>query len=470
MPHGDPDGLGIRTIFVEDRPAARELKRGALAVIEGPDAGLVVEVNRKKTYLGRSTACDVALRDPSVSGNHAELEAIEGGFLLRDLDSTNGTFIGETRVVEVFLHPGCQFRMGSSVVEFRGAGGVVEIPLSHQDRFDDVVGRSVPMRELFATLEKVAPSDLTVLIEGETGTGKERIARAIHNKSRRASRPYVVLDCSAIPRDLMESVVFGHEKGAFTGAVSQRKGAFEQADGGTIFLDEVGELDIELQPKLLRVLESRELKRVGGDKTIRVDVRVVAATNRDLRAMVGENGFREDLYFRLSVIQVDLPPLRSRREDVVLLAQEMLAAMRERTRFDTVCTLAQDAMEALMRHTWPGNVRELKNVLERAASLADSPLLRAQDLFLTGMNPVTASHAAVADAAPAAGGAYRFDATAEYKVAKQEVLEAFEREYLDSLMARTEGNISAAARDSGLTRYHLREMLKKHELVDKFRR
>ena len=461
MPGNRDDNLGIKTIFVEDQAMARELKRAVLAVVEGPDAGRKFEISKQKTFVGRSGVCDITLNDPAISGNHIEIDAIEGGYRLRDLESTNGTFMGETRIAGIYLHPGCRFRVGSTVMEFTSLGDVVSIPLSRMECFGDVAGRSVPMRELFATLEKVAPSDLTVLIEGETGTGKERVARSIHRQSRRTSRPYVVLDCSSIPKDLMESVVFGHEKGAFTGAVGTRKGAFEQADGGTIFLDEVGELDLALQPKLLRVLESRELKRVGGDRTIKVDVRVVAATNRDIRAMVAENTFREDLYFRLSVIQVELPPLRKRIEDVTVLANEILADLDEKTRFDSALSLDAVALEELLKHTWPGNVRELKNVLERAASLADGPMLQRHDLFLSGVNP---------PAAPSRGGSFGFDPDADFKTAKQAVLDEFEVQYLDGLMSRTEGNISAAARESGLTRYHLREILKKHDLVDKFRK
>jgi transcriptional regulator with GAF, ATPase, and Fis domain len=454
--------LGIRTIFVEDRPTSRELKRATLFVVDGPDQGKSVSITKGKTFIGRSGVCDLTLVDPAISGNHLEIEAVEGGFLLRDLDSTNGVYLDNTRISEIYLNPGCRVHMGSTVLEFRTSAETVTIALSKDDCFDLVVGRSVAMRELFATLEKVAPSDLTVLIEGQTGTGKERVARSIHNMSRRAKKPYVVLDCSSIPRDLMESVVFGHEKGAFTGAVSMRKGAFEQADGGTIFLDEVGELNLTLQPKLLRVLESRELKRVGGDRTINVNVRVVAATNRDLRSMVGEAEFREDLFFRLSVIQVEIPPLRNRVEDIALLTEEMLRDLDPKTRFDEPLSISQEALEDLRRHSWPGNVRELKNVLERAASLADSSHLERHDLFLTGLK---------AGAVPEIStGQFTFDASTDYKTAKQSVVADFEERYLDQLMERTSGNISAAARESGLTRYHLREILKKHEMVDKFRR
>lgn len=463
MPVSDKqdEDLGIRTIFVEDQPTVRELKRALFTVEEGPDAGKTVEFDKQRFYIGRSEACDLTLNDPAASGNHVEIDAVEGAFILRDLNSTNGTYLGETRVSEIYLHPGCRFRMGSTIISFHTSGDIVRIPLSKENRFGNVVGRSISMRELFATLEKVSPSDLTVLIEGETGTGKERVARSVHNMSRRSTRPYVVLDCSSIPKDLMESVVFGHEKGAFTGAVATRKGAFEQAHGGTIFLDEVGELSLDLQPKLLRVIETRELKRVGGDRTIKSDVRVLAATNRDLRTMVSEGAFREDLYFRLSVIQVEIPPLRERAEDVILLVEEMLEELNDSSRFDQSLELSTDALEELQRHGWPGNVRELKNVLERAASLADGPLLQRHDLFLTGMNP-----GPIAQQKPV----FNVDPTTDYKTAKHLVLEEFERQYLDSLMEKTTGNISAAARKSGLTRYHLREILKKHEMVDKFRR
>ncbi len=234
------------------------------------------------------------------------------------------------------------------------------------------------MREIFATLEKVSPSELTVMITGETGTGKELIARGIHNASPRRQKPFVVLDCGAIPRDLIESTLVGHEKGSFTGAGGQYRGCFEQAQGGTIFLDEIGELDIGLQPKLLRVLEQREIKRVGGDRTVKVDVRVLAATNRDLRAMVNQGTFREDLYFRLSVIHVELPPLRERREDIAALAHHFLREVASRR--GTTMSLSPDAVHAITSHPFPGNVRELRNVVERVASLASGPVITSSDL------------------------------------------------------------------------------------------
>lgn len=467
--------LGLRTIFVAARPTAMELQKAKLVVVDGPDLGVETVINKYRTFIGRSSVNDLTLEDQQVSSTHAEIEASEDGYVLRDLGSTNGTFYEDARIREVYLRPEMRFTIGRSTLQFVPLEEVVEIPLSEKDSFGRVTGRSLRMREIFALMEKVAPSDLTVLITGETGTGKERLARSIHDISRRAAGPYVVLDCSAIPRDLAESTVFGHEKGAFTGATSQHKGAFEQADGGTIFLDEVGELELSLQPKLLRVLENREIKRVGGDKTINADVRVVAATNRDLRKMVAEGTFREDLYFRLSVIQCQLPPLRERKEDVELLVDDFLNMFAGRRADLGRVRLSQNAMKTLLDHSWPGNVRELKNVIERAVSLADKPMLEPADFRLRGASIGGELKSAETSSAPRDpvdaddGFRFQFNPENEYKDAKQEVLDQFERIYLQDMLDRFDGNLSKAARNVGLTRYHLRELLKKHELLEDFR-
>jgi transcriptional regulator with GAF, ATPase, and Fis domain len=310
------------------------------------------------------------------------------------------------------------------------------------------------------------------------------VARAVHNTSPRQSKPFVVLDCGSIPRDLIESTLFGHEKGSFTGAIGQHVGCFEQADGGTIFLDEIGELDITLQPKLLRVLEQREIKRVGGDRTIKVDVRVLAATNRDLREEVNRGQFREDLYFRLSVVHVELPPIRDRREDIPVLANHFLRDIAQRRGMQM--SFGPDAMTAMIGHAWPGNVREMRNVVERAAALSDGPSITRADLvFGREMGPsVSASNdlarAGVAGAQRAAakqagvdlpigsGRAY-FDAALlkpglGFKQTKLTVVDAFESAYLDALVTRNDGNITRSAHEAGLTRYHLRELLKRHGL------
>jgi transcriptional regulator with GAF, ATPase, and Fis domain len=298
-----------------------------------------------------------------------------------------------------------------------------------------------------------------VLVTGETGTGKEMIARGVHQSSPRRHKPFVVLDCGAIPKDLIESTLFGHEKGSFTGAVGQHHGCFEQAHGGTIFLDEIGELDINLQPKLLRVLENRELKRVGGDRLIKIDVRVVAATNRDLRQMVNAGTFREDLYFRLSVIHVELPPLRDRKDDIPALAETFLKDIGQRRGMQM--EFAPDALQMMTTHSWSGNVRELKNVIERAASLCEGPLVRRSDLMFN--RDTTPSRAATTSTVEA-GGMPEIPAGLDFKEAKQRIVDAFELQYLRALLERHDGNITRSAQEAGLTRYHLRELLKRHGL------
>jgi len=350
-------------------------------------------------------------------------------------------------------------RLGNTVIRFEHGPGSIEIDLSRREQFYDLVGHGVRMREIFAVLEKVAASDLTVLVRGETGTGKELVARAIHRASKRSQRRLVVQDCSAIPANLIESILFGHERGSFTGAADRKRGCFEVADGGTLFLDEIGELDIGLQPKLLRVLETREVQRVGGTRMIPVDVRVVAATNRDLRQMVNDGTFREDLYYRLSVVQVDLPPLRERPEDIPVLAQQFLdesskrGPQEERKHF----TIMRDAMTKLQAYPWPGNVRELKNTIERAVSLADRPELGMHDLL-------PASQKTPPVVFPGGTAEQFVDNGIPFKDAKQRVVDAFEAQYLKAVLDKHGDNISQSARAAGLTRYHLRELAKRYGL------
>ena len=265
MEQGDDDepssfeNSGLTTLFEGDWATVRRLRKGKLVVVAGADQGKELEMSRPRITGGRSIICDLVLTDKAVSGTHFEVSARDDGYRLRDLNSRNGIFCGDLRIREVYLRPGTLFRIGHTQIQFQPMQDVVEIELSKRDRFDAVIGSSPAMREIFATLEKVSPSDLTCLITGETGTGKEMVARALHNLSPRKKKPFVVLDCGSIPRELIESTLFGHEKGSFTGAVAQHTGCFEQANGGTIFLDEIGELDISLQPKLLRVLEQREI-------------------------------------------------------------------------------------------------------------------------------------------------------------------------------------------------------------------
>jgi transcriptional regulator with GAF, ATPase, and Fis domain len=457
----------LTTVFDGGRPTVRHLRKSKLVVGSGPEQGREVEIGKPRITGGRSIINDLVLSDKAISGSHFEILARDDGYRLRDLDSTNGTFVGDLRIREVWLKPGQEFRVGHTQLRFVPMQDIVEIPLSKRDTFEDVTGSSVRMREIFATLEKVAPSELTVMITGETGTGKEMIARGIHQASPRKSKPFVVLDCGAIPRDLIESTLFGHEKGSFTGAVNQHQGCFEQAHGGSIFLDEIGELDINLQPKLLRVLENRELKRVGGDRVIKIDVRVVAATNRDLRAMVNNSTFREDLYFRLSVIHVELPPLRERKEDIPALAEEFLREIAARRGLPM--TFSPDAVASLQSHSWPGNVRELKNVVERAASLNEGSIVQRPDLMFNRDSMSRASLPSTAASERGSNGEVAVPTIApglDFKEAKQRIVDAFELAYLRQLLERHEGNITRSAQEAGLTRYHLRELLKRHRLTN----
>src|SRR5690554_513266 len=336
--------------------------------------------------------------------------------------------------------------------------------------FHGVLGRSAPMRELFALLKKIAPTELTCLIEGETGTGKERVARAIHGASARAEKPYIVLDCSAIPETLVESYLFGHEKDAFTGAGILRKGVFEQAQGGTLFLDEIGELDLDLQPRLLRVLENREFKRVGGSRTIRSDCRIIAASNRALGELVGAGHFREDLYFRLSIMRVGLRPLRERPEDIGLLAEHFLGEFGPDTG-GISRRLSPGALGALHYYAWPGNIRELKNVIARAANLCEHAVIEARDLRLgpggvdfsqAGLRPTTDDN----NEALGARGAVDVpvDLGLDYKDARAQLLTHFERVYLERILSENAFNISKSARSAGISRYYLRQLLNKHGL------
>jgi DNA-binding NtrC family response regulator len=507
-----PQNLGFETLYVGDRATARRLRKTRVLVVDGPDKGKTYDLDKPKSTIGRSSICEVRLNDRSVSGSHAEFEATESGVIVRDLGSTNGILLGETRLREAVVPIGTRLKMGNSTLQLVPVEGVVEIPLSKEDQFFEMVGRSVIMRQVFAQLERVAGSDITVLITGETGTGKELVARALHKSSRRLKAPMVVQDCSAMPQTLVESVLFGHEKGAFTGASERKTGSFEQAHGGTLFLDEIGELPLDQQSKLLRVLENKEIRRVGGEKTIAVDVRVLAATNRDLRQMVSQGQFREDLYYRLAVVTVELPPLRARRDDIALIANALLARFCERNPTLGPRTFDSQALNRLLSMPWPGNVRELRNVIERAASLTDGTQITVSDLAPAGavdktppagVAPITAATAeavlasaaqaqrhghkqsesssvlpadlptpsaqsipteATATAAPGAAHGYESLSQLPFKDAKARLLEAFEPAYLRALLARHNGNITRSANDAGLTRYHLRELCKRYGL------
>jgi DNA-binding NtrC family response regulator len=410
------------------------VRRATLRVVRGPDAGRELELGERTcAVIGTSAECDLVLADDSVSHTHAELRAEPDGFVLRDLDSTNGTRLGELRVREVVLAGKAQIAVGETVLELRLGRGEIEHELSGHGRFGDLIGTSPAMRRVFAQLERAAPTASTILLQGPSGTGKDLAAWSIHAASPRAGGPFVAVDCGAIPRGTIESELFGHVKGAFTGAVSDRDGLVAEAHGGTLFLDEIAELPLELQPKLLRVLEQHQVTPVGATRPRELDLRVIAASHHDLRGRVERGKFREDLYFRLAVVQIALPPLRERRADIPELAR--LFALELRPDLDVERVLGPELVAALARHDWPGNVRELRNVVERLLAIGElATPLRGQ---------------ARAPAQP-------------YAQARRDAIDRFEREYCRELMLAANRVAAEAARRAGLSRQMWHRLLKKH--------
>ncbi|MCA9705972.1 MAG: sigma 54-interacting transcriptional regulator [Myxococcales bacterium] len=449
----------MTTVFSPEH-THRQLRRVMLRVKAGPDMGTQSTVARSRITIGRSAVNDLVLTDSSISGTHAEIVLGDDGVQVHDLDSTNGTFIGAIRIRSAWIEPGMVIKVGKTEIELIQADQV-QVPISGEDHFGALYGRSPAMREVFAILERVAPTEMSVLIGGQTGTGKELVARALHDESPREKGPFVVLDCGSLPRELAEAAILGHKKGSFTGAVNDRPGCFEEADGGTLFLDEIGELPLDLQPKLLRVLDRREVQRIGESQVRKVDVRVVAATHRDLRMMVGQGSFREDLYFRLSVMTVDLPPLRERGDDVVMLAERFLEDMVRMMNGALPRPVFGDAArDALMAEAFPGNVRQLKNVVQRAAHLCRNGVIEPSDLHLGRREdrPMASKAESSADEDTGLDPAL-FEQP--FKEAKQAMVDAFERAYFSRLLAKTDNNLSRASAEAGITRYYLRELLKR---------
>ncbi|MBK9036065.1 MAG: sigma 54-dependent Fis family transcriptional regulator [Myxococcales bacterium] len=439
----------MATVFSEALDGPPRPPRCQVVVIEGPDRGRACKVGDRAIVIGTDRDVGLVLSDDRVSGRHLELAADGAGFRLRDLGSTNGTWFEGSRVAEAHVAAGATLKLGRTAVRIEPEAQPLELAPSQARRFGELVGESLAMREVFAVLERVAGADVTVLVEGETGTGKELVARALHHASPRRGGPFVAVDCGALPEGLLDSELFGHVKGAFTGAAAPRGGLFARADGGTIFLDELGRVPPSVQARLLRVLEERVVRPLGGDRERAVDVRVVAAARDDLDAEVAAGRFRADLLYRLGVVRLRLPPLRSRREDLAILTTAIL-----RARGLDAPTPSGPGLDRLMAHAWPGNVRELRNVLDRALAL--TPGARAfADL------PIRIDPAAGADDEPLP---VRTDLP--YADAKQLVVHGFERRYLADLLARTDGNVAAAARAADLDRKHLRTLARRHGLLD----
>ena len=415
--------------------------RGGLVTL--PD-GKAVTIDVDPVIVGREEGAQIRIDDPEASAVHCELRAVNEGILVKDLGSTNGTLVGSLRVNEVVVTTRTEVLVGQTrlVVE---PSTKQRVDVGYADRFGELVGSSPKVRRVFGVLEKVARTPLSILILGETGTGKEVVARSVHEASDRKGGPFVVVDCGSIPSTLAESLLFGHEKGSFTGATERKKGALAEAHGGTLFLDELGELPIDIQPKLLRALAERQVKRVGGSSFEPIDVRVLAATRRDLAAEMNAGRFRSDLYFRIAQVRVELPALRERLDDLPMLVDEVC----KRSGSADAAGVVLDWIERrLGAHDWPGNVRELVNVVQVAATLAATP--EAIDDVLT----------LARDAGTGSDGPQRPQTA--FAEAKRGAVASFERDYFAQLARAAKGNVSEMARQSGMERHHVRAYLRKY--------
>jgi transcriptional regulator with PAS, ATPase and Fis domain len=438
------------TLAIQTDSNTLRVKKCKLLAISGTQQGQEFILDKDIFTIGSSRHSDLQIEDTTVSRRHCEIRVSPDGCTIRDLGSTNGTMVRGVRVTEAFLTQGTEFQLGNTRLVFCPMQETMEYAVSRSESFGALQGTSVPMRRVFHLAETYAPTDATVLIEGETGTGKEVLAEAIHKRSRRASKPFVVIDCASLAKELVESELFGHTKGAFTGASIDRAGAFEFANGGTVFLDEIGDLAPELQPKLLRVLEKREVRRVGSNHMTPVDVRILCATNHELQNQVNNGRFREDLYYRLSVVHIEMPPLRRRKEDIPVLVRRFLRDFRGEKAEQDIKDLAT-AIRGLEQHDWPGNVRELRNLVELACcSGRDSLELSA---FFSLGRVKTARQEPEAPV---------FSADEPFKTVKNRLVSDFEKRYIEAILARHGGNISRAAQQAGIERAYLQRLIKKY--------
>ena len=418
----------MATVYRVTRPSAFSFAGARILVVRGPDRGRALAINDEEVIVGSAPTASLVLRDPAVSRNHFSIRLLNDGYLCTDLQSTNGTWLSKHRIVSAFIEPGDTLEIGDSRVRLESRRQRFELPLSQADGFGKLLGRSAAARRMFALLETVAPQDVTVLLVGESGTGKDLAAESIHDASRRAGHPFVVVDCGAISPALMESELFGHERGAFTGATDRRTGAFAEAHGGTLFLDEIAKLPFDMQPKLLRALDRRQVKPVGSDHPLDVDVRVVAASDRDLRVDVNHGVFREDLFYRLNVVTIKMPPLRERTEDIPLLANHF----RRQLTGDSEGEMAPEELAFLLEQQWPGNVRELRNHVERSLVLSTTE------------------------------GERKPREVEPFKEAKARTIDAFERQYLSAALIHADGNIAQAARLAEMDRVNFIRIMRKH--------
>jgi transcriptional regulator with PAS, ATPase and Fis domain len=430
----------VLTHTIAARPGSLRLRAATLRILAGPDAGRTARIEQPTFVVGGGDSADLHLTDRGVSREHVRFSLDPRGIRVRDQGSKNGTFIGGMRVSDVLLTEGATLTIAGTTLAIELEGDPIVLPLSSSYRFEKVIGTSTVMRHLFATLERAAATDLSILLEGESGVGKDLLAESIHAKSARSEHPFVVVDCGAISPQLLESELFGHERGAFTGAEHAHKGAFLKASRGTLFLDEIGELPIDLQPKLLRVLEAREVRALGSSGPRKIDVRIIAATNRKLAEAATMGTFRSDLFYRLAVMRVSVPPLRERPEDILPIARSFLRSARG----DLLADFPADFASMLTSHRWPGNVRELRNVVQRFAVFGAEML-----------SPLEGEGAGVAQSED--------DRLAQlpYAKAKRIVMSRFEDEYLPRVLARADGVVSRAADLAGVGRPSFYRMLER---------
>jgi transcriptional regulator with GAF, ATPase, and Fis domain len=436
------------TLYASGNLALPKHRSFGVEVIKGPNAPTRRTIEVLEFRIGKASANHLTLTDPAVSRFHCVIEYTPRGLLLRDLGSTNGTQVGNCWVERAYLNPLVPIQVGNTVLQVVSIDSARGPVPPEPPREVPILGTSPAIERLLAAIPVVAKSGVTVLLEGETGTGKSLLAESLHQSGPRASRPFIVVDCGAIAANLIESELFGHERGAFTGASERRMGAFEAAQGGTIFLDEIGELPLQMQPKLLRALEERTVKPVGSTRPIRVDVQVIAATNRDLREAVSRGDFRADLYYRLDALRLRMPPLRDRLQDIPPLIEKFA----RRVHPDVDPAFLERLTSALAdRDEWPGNIRELRNSVEKAILLGELPhqtTTAAHSLPAAPLTPPTA-----------------FDSGVSFRAAKDRAMAEWERVFLRSLVDHARGNLSLAARLVQMDRGHLRSLLKRYEIA-----
>jgi len=413
-------------------------------VLSGADAGKTLETEAEVLTIGSAPGNGLRLTDDTVSRFHLELSGGERGISVSDLGSSNGTESGSVRIDRGVVASGAELRLGNTKLRVHdGDASVVE--LYESDELGELKGKTELMRRLMAQVTTAARSSVPVLVIGESGTGKELVARAVHHSGPRSAGPFVTLDCGALAPNLVASELFGHERGAFTGADRQHLGAFERAHGGTLFLDEIGELPADLQPQLLGALERKRFRRVGGRADIEVDLRIVCATNRDLRAEVNAGVFRLDLYYRIAVVVLRLPALRERAEDIPLLVAHFLRECGHDGAPEELVPAA--LLQQLRQYRWPGNVRELRNWVEATVAMGESPPLSVHDPSGASANPEESELYGLS-----------------YKDARRTVLEAFELRYVTHLLAAANGNVAAAARTAQMDRTYLIKLVQRHGL------